>query len=84
MKNDAVLLISHGSSLPYAENTFKEICKKFNEFSTLPAEVGYMKVSKPTIAQAIKKLKEDSPDINRIFALPVFLAPEFILMWIFL
>ncbi|MCC7554191.1 MAG: sirohydrochlorin nickelochelatase [Methanobacteriaceae archaeon] len=71
--NDAVLLISHGSSLPYAENTFKEICTKFKKKSGLSTEVGYMKVSDPTIAQAINILKENSP--KRIFALPVFLSP---------
>ncbi|WP_409200124.1 sirohydrochlorin nickelochelatase [Methanobrevibacter sp. DSM 116169] len=73
--NCAVLLISHGSSLPYAEDTFKKIAEKFKTISGLPTEVGYMKVSEPTIAQAIKNLKDSSNEINKIIALPVFLAP---------
>lgn len=75
-KNDtAILLVSHGSSLPYAEKTFDEICKKFKLLSGLDAEVGYMKVAKPSLSQAINNLKLANPNLNRIIAVPVFLAP---------
>lgn len=72
--NVAVILLSHGSSLPYAEKTFGEIKEKFIEATGLPTEIGYMKVSSPSIAEAVDILKENN-DINRILALPVFLAP---------
>lgn len=73
LNNTAILLVSHGSSLPYAEATFNEIKDKFIKLTNLPTEVGYMKVAKPSISEAVDILKEQG-DINRIIALPVFLA----------
>ena len=56
--NSAVILVRHGSTLPYAEDVFTEIKEKFINKSGLAAEIGYMKVSKPTIAGAVEILKE--------------------------
>ncbi|MDO5814786.1 MAG: sirohydrochlorin nickelochelatase [Methanobrevibacter sp.] len=73
--NTAVILVSHGSTLPYAEEVFEEIKEKFIKKTNLPAEIGYMKVSKPTIAGAVEILKDEVEDLDKIIALPVFLAP---------
>ena len=73
--NTAVVLVSHGSTLPYAEEVFSEIKDKFIKKSGLAAEIGYMKVSQPTIAGAIEILKDEVDDLDKIIALPVFLAP---------
>ncbi len=73
--NAAVILVSHGSTLPYAEEVFTEIKEKFIKASGLAAEIGYMKVSKPTIAGAVEILKEEVDGLDKIIALPVFLAP---------
>lgn len=73
--NAAVILVSHGSTLPYAEEVFSEIKAKFIEKSGLAAEIGYMKVSEPTIAGAVEILKGEVDDLTEIIALPVFLAP---------
>jgi sirohydrochlorin cobaltochelatase len=73
--NAAVILVSHGSTLPYAEEVFDEIKEKFIKKSGLAAEIGYMKVSEPTIAGAVDVLKDQVDDLDRIIALPVFLAP---------
>ena len=73
--NAAVILVSHGSTLPYAEEVFKEIKEKFIKKSGLAAEIGYMKVSEPTIAGAVEILKDEVEDLDKIIALPVFLAP---------
>ena len=73
--NTAVILVSHGSTLPYGEETFTEIKEKFTNTTGLPTEVGYMKVSKPDIAGAVENLKSEVDDLKRIIALPVFLAP---------
>jgi len=70
-----VLLISHGSSLPYAEETFKDILDKYTSLTGHNAEVGYMKVAKPSIPDAIDKLLNRNNNIKRIIAMPVFLAP---------
>lgn len=70
-----VLLISHGSSLPFAEETFKDILNKYVELTGHNAEVGYMKVAKPSISEAIDNLINKNNSIKRIIAMPVFLAP---------
>ncbi len=73
--NFGVLLISHGSSLPYGEVTFNDIKDKFIKKTDFPTEVGYMIVSEPSIAGAVENLKNEVEDLNKIIALPVFLAP---------
>ena len=73
--NTGVILVSHGSTLPYAEEVFTEIKEKFIKKTNLVAEIGYMKVSEPTIAGAVDILKEEVDDLDKIIALPVFLAP---------
>ena len=73
--NTGVILVSHGSTLPFAEVTFGEIKDKFIESTGLATEIGYMKVSEPTIAGAVDILKDQVEDLQKIIALPVFLAP---------
>lgn len=73
--NTGIILVSHGSTLPFAEEVFTEIKEKFIKKSGLAAEIGYMKVSEPTIAGAVEILKEQVDDLDNIIALPVFLAP---------
>ena len=73
-EDTAVLLLSHGSTLPYAEEVFKNICAKFKAKTEFDAEVGYMKVAHPNLPEAIDILKERNPDLKCIMAVPVFLA----------
>ena len=73
--SSAVILVSHGSTLPYAEEVFEEIKEKFINKSGISAEIGYMKVSEPTIAGAVEILKGEVEDLDKIIARPVFLAP---------
>ena len=72
--NIVILLISHGSSLPFGEITFKEIKDKFIKKTGFATEVGYMKVSEPSISGAIENLKNEVDGLDKIIALPVFLA----------
>ena len=73
--NTGVILISHGSTLPYAVDVFTEIKEKFIKKTGIATEIGYMKVSEPTIAGAVDILKDEVDDLAKIIALPVFLAP---------
>ena len=73
--NTAVVLVSHGSTLPYAEDVFTEIKAKFIKKTGIASEIGYMKVSEPTIAGAVEILKNQVDELDKIIALPVFLAP---------
>lgn len=66
------MLISHGSTLPFARSVFNEIAEKLKEISDYPVEVGYMKVSEPTISQAADNLSLKS--VDKIIAMPIFLA----------
>ena len=66
----AILLVSHGSSLPFAEVTFNEIKDKFNKATGFATEVGYMKVAEPSIAGAVENLKEEVPELEKIIAIP--------------
>ena len=75
LKNYGIILISHGSSLPYGEITFNEIKDKFIKKTALSTEIGYMKVSEPSIAGAVENLKNEVENLDKIIALPVFLAP---------
>ena len=75
ISNNGIILISHGSSLPYGEATFTEIKDKFIDKSGLATEVGYMKVSEPSISGAVDILKDKVEELDKIIALPVFLAP---------
>ncbi|MDR2830849.1 MAG: sirohydrochlorin nickelochelatase [Methanobrevibacter sp.] len=70
--NIGVLLLSHGSTLPFASAVFNEIAEKFKNISDYPVEIGYMKVSKPTISQAVHNLSLKS--VDKIIAIPIFLA----------
>ncbi|MDR2544980.1 MAG: sirohydrochlorin nickelochelatase [Methanobrevibacter sp.] len=70
--NVGIMLISHGSTLPFASNVFNEIIEKFKKVSDYPVEIGYMKVSNPTISQAAHNLSLKS--VDKIIAMPIFLA----------
>lgn len=73
-ENTAVLLLSHGSSLSYGQKVFTEIREKFTNKTGIDSEVGYMKVSNPTVSQAVHILNDRNPNLDRIIAIPVFLA----------
>jgi len=70
-----ILLISHGSSLPYSEETFALIAKKYIAKTGHNTEVGYMKVAEPSISKAIEILSSKNDNLKKIIAMPVFLAP---------
>ncbi|MCL2115263.1 MAG: sirohydrochlorin nickelochelatase [Methanobrevibacter sp.] len=72
--NIGVLLVSHGSSLPYAQKTFNEICAAFKEATGYITEVGYMKVAEPSLPKAIDNILQKDENIKKIIAIPVFLS----------
>jgi sirohydrochlorin ferrochelatase len=67
-----ILLIGHGSSLPYGSKVLCELAEKYKEKSDFPVEVGFMNMEKPTIPDAINMLAKK--DVTKIIAVPVFLA----------
>jgi sirohydrochlorin cobaltochelatase len=73
--NIGIMLISHGSTLHFASETFNEIAEKFRNISDYPVEIGYMKVSEPSIPQAVSNFALKS--LDKIIAIPIFLADGF-------
>lgn len=71
--NTGILLVGHGSRLPYNKEVVYNIAQKYSE--TQPdytVEVGFMELAEPDIPTAFNKLK--STGVDRIIVSPVFLA----------
>lgn len=72
-KNDVgVLLISHGSRLPYGKEAINKIAEIYQENTDYPVAVSYMNMSQPSIPKAINQLANEG--VKKIVAIPVFLA----------
>jgi len=70
---EALVLIGHGSRLPYSKEVISKIAEKIKERNIYPiVEIGMMEFNEPTISQAIKKVIEKGA--KRIIVVPVFLA----------
>ncbi|MDR3063151.1 MAG: sirohydrochlorin nickelochelatase [Methanobrevibacter sp.] len=69
----AVLLISHGSRLPYGKEVINDLADMYRKISDYKVGVGYMEIAQPDISTAIDDLVKGT-NIKRIIAVPVFLA----------
>lgn len=72
-KDTGILLVGHGSRIPYNKRVIKEVAQKYAE--TVPeydVEIGFMELVEPNIPTAFNKLKETG--VKRIIVNPVFLA----------
>lgn len=67
-----VLLISHGSRLPYGEEVINKIADLYREKTDYPVIVSYMNMTKPSIPSAVNQLADKG--VEKIIAIPVFLA----------
>ncbi|WP_455645682.1 sirohydrochlorin nickelochelatase [Methanosphaera sp.] len=72
-ENTGILLIGHGSTLPYNNEVIESIAKKYiSQNKDYQIEVGFMQLSKPTIIESFDKLKEKG--VKKVIACPIFLA----------
>lgn len=70
---EALVLVGHGSRLPYSKETVYAIAEKIKEKGTYPiVEIGMMEFNEPTIPQAVKKVIEKGA--KKVIVVPVFLA----------
>ena len=70
---EALILIGHGSKLPYSKDVVSKIAEKIKKKNIYPiVEVGMMEFNEPTITQAVKRAIEKGA--KRIVVVPVFLA----------
>jgi sirohydrochlorin ferrochelatase len=67
-----ILLVGHGSRLPYGKDVVSQIAEMYKENSDYLVEVGFMNISKPSIPSAINKLSKEG--VEKIIVTPVFLA----------
>lgn len=67
-----VLLVGHGSRLPYGKDVVSQIAQMYSEEAEFLVEVGFMNMSKPSIPEAINRLSENGA--TTIVVTPVFLA----------
>ena len=67
-----VLLVGHGSRLPYGKDVVSQIADMYRENEDFFVEVGFMNMSKPSIPEAINSLADRG--VEKIVVTPVFLA----------
>ncbi len=67
-----VLLVGHGSRLPYGKDVVSQIAEMYREDQEFLVEVGFMNMSKPSIPEAINMLADKGAE--KIIVTPVFLA----------
>lgn len=71
--NTGILLIGHGSRLPYNKEVVYSLAEKYSKQQPdYTVEVGFMELAEPNIPTAFNKLKETG--VDRIIVTPVFLA----------
>ncbi len=68
-----VLLVGHGSRLPYGKDIISQIAEIYKEKTEYNVAVGFMNMSKPSIPAAINHLANIG--VEKIVVTPVFLAP---------
>jgi sirohydrochlorin ferrochelatase len=67
-----ILLVGHGSRLPYGKDVVSKLAEMYKENSDYIVEVGFMNISKPSIPAAINNLAKEG--VEKIIVTPVFLA----------
>lgn len=70
--NVGVVLVGHGSRLPYGKDVVSQIAEIYREKTNYLVEIGFMNMSKPSIPTAINSLA--AKGVNKIIVTPVFLA----------
>jgi sirohydrochlorin ferrochelatase len=69
----AVVLIGHGSNLPYNKEVLDELGKRIEKRGIYKAvKVAFMQLNSPSIEEVLRNFAQD--DIKNIVAQPVFLA----------
>ncbi len=71
--NIGVLLVGHGSRLPYGKDVISQIAEIYKRKTDYPVVIGFMNMSKPSIPSAINHLANIG--VDKIVVTPVFLAP---------
>ncbi len=72
MKQSGILLLGHGSSLPYNKELVEETANMIRKKHNIIVHTAFLNKDTPAIQEALKELC--NAGVNRIVALPLFLA----------
>ncbi|WNY26993.1 sirohydrochlorin nickelochelatase [Methanolapillus ohkumae] len=73
-KKETLLLVGHGSKLPYSKQLLMDVAEKVKNSGRFEnVEIGLMEFNEPTIPQSLKKIIAGGS--KKITVVPVFLAP---------
>jgi sirohydrochlorin cobaltochelatase len=72
MGKKGLLLIGHGSRLPYNKELIEETARQMARVSEYRIKCAYMEKSTPTITEALSEFKKE--DLELLVAVPLFLA----------
>ena len=65
---EALVLVGHGSRLPYSKELLVKLAEKVKERNIFPiVEIGLMEFNEPTIPQAVKKAIEQGAKKSLLF-----------------
>ena len=67
-----ILVVGHGSSLPYGQEVLHKLAEEYRKNSDYPVEVGFMNIAEPSIAAAVDTLKNKQAE--KIIVVPAFIA----------
>ena len=72
MKDVGLLILGHGSSLPYNRELVESLAQMVSKTHTGPVRTAYLNMNKPDIPEGL--LSFAGTDVSKIVALPLFLA----------
>lgn len=72
MKDVGILVLGHGSSLPYNRELVESLAGMIGKNHPGPVRTAYLNMNKPSIPEGLNGFSET--DVTKIVALPLFLA----------
>jgi sirohydrochlorin ferrochelatase len=72
MKDVGILVLGHGSSLPYNRELVEALAKMISKSHSGPVKTAYLNMNEPHIPEGLESFS--GLNVNRIVALPLFLA----------
>ena len=72
MKDVGILVLGHGSSLPYNKELVESLAQMIGKNHPGPVRTAYLNMNQPTIPEGLNSFRETN--VSKIIALPLFLA----------
>ena len=72
MKDVGILVLGHGSSLPYNRELVESLAQMISKDTSGPVRTAYLNMNHPTIQEGLKSFA--GTNVKKIVALPLFLA----------